>query len=253
MTDLNKNEFPDSESHLKRGSGVAVWRQIAERLGAEIRAGHRRQGEKIANEIDLARTFGVNRHTVRRAIAALVQDGLLEARRGKGTFVADSPIDYPIGARTRFSEIVSAQSRVPGGKLLRSCTEPADSLTSEKLRVPETTNLIRLETLAKVDGVPLSTSTAWFVANMVPDLVAIYRRTSSVTEVFKTYGLGDYQRAETRMTAQLAGPEDALLLEIDTSAPVMVTENLNVDADGRPIQFARTRFAAERVQLVVKS
>lgn len=241
------------EGRLKRGRGVAIWRQIAERLESDIRAGHYRKGKKIANEMDLAQTFGVNRHTVRRAIAALVDDGLLEARRGKGTFVANGTIDYPIGTRTRFSEIVSAQARVPGGHMLRSCIEAADSLTSEKLNVTEATDLVRLETLASVDGMPLSTSTAWFIAAMVPELADIYRRTNSVTEVFKAYGLGDYRRAETRMTAQLAGPEDALLLKIETGAPIMVTENLNVDASGRPIQFARTRFAAERVQLVVKS
>ena len=238
---------------MERSGGVALWRQIAERLKGDIRAGLWGQGAKLPAEAELARRFGVNRHTIRRAVGELANEGLVSSRQGRGTFVESAPISYPIGSRTRFSEIISRQAREPGGRLIASFRETAAPWLTDKLQLPAGSALHRLETLHVADGIPVSVSTAWFPAARFPDLVLHYAETGSVTKALAAHGVTDYSRARTDISARIAEPDEARLLQIPPDAPVLVTAVLNVDTDGKPIQVARTRFAAERVQLTVES
>jgi GntR family phosphonate transport system transcriptional regulator len=236
---------------LDRSAGIAVWRQIMETLKAEIVSGGFEKGSRLPPESEMAARFGVNRHTVRRAIAALTSEGILRADQGRGTFVASAPLSYPIGPRTRFSEIVSGQDRAPSGRLIGSALEEADALLSHQLQVPLGTLLIRLETLRVADGVPMIVATSWFEQARVPNFVADYADSGSITAALKRAGIEDYRRKETRLTAELVEARDAQQLGLALGQPVLVMESLNLDMAGRPIQVTRARVAADRVQLVV--
>lgn len=238
---------------LDRGAGIAIWRQIMEWLKAEIASGAFEKGSRLPPESEIAARFGVNRHTVRRAIAALTAEGVLRADQGRGTFVAAAPISYPITSRTRFSEIVSGQDKAPSGRLIGSGTEEADALLANWLKVPIGTLLIRLETLRVADGVPVMIGTSWFEQSRFPNLVADYAETGSITKALAKAGVADYRRKESRVTAELVDPQDVAVLNVASGQPVLVVESLNLDAEGKPMQYTRTRMAADRIQLVVES
>src|ERR1700754_1456527 len=104
-------------------AGVLLWRRIADDLEQSIIGGTFQAGSKLPGELDLAERFGVNRHTVRRAIAALAERGLVRAERGSGTYTEPPRIAYPIRSRTRFPEIVGSAGRAAGGRLIASATE----------------------------------------------------------------------------------------------------------------------------------
>ena len=87
---------------MKRGGGIAVWSQIEAVIESEIRDGAHEPGARLPTEAALARRFEVNRHTVRRALAALEQKGMLRIEQGRGTFVQDHVFDYFVRRRTRF-------------------------------------------------------------------------------------------------------------------------------------------------------
>lgn len=112
---------------LQRGGGLAAWRQIADALAGEIRSGALAAGAQLPAESALAARFGVNRHTVRRALGVLAEGGLVRTTQGRGSFVEQGPIAYPIGPRTRFSEIVSRTGREAWGDLIAAATVPADA------------------------------------------------------------------------------------------------------------------------------
>jgi GntR family phosphonate transport system transcriptional regulator len=241
-----------SQTKLDRAAGIAVWRQIMEMLKAEIVGGAHEKGSRLPPESEIAARFGVNRHTVRRAIAALTAEGLLRADQGRGTFVANAPLSYPINARTRFSEIVSGQDRAPGGRVIGSEIEDADALLAQHLEVPLGTPLIRIKTLRVADSLPMMVGTSWLEQARVPNLVADYAECGTVTEALRRAGIEDYSRKESRITAELVEMEDARQLGISIGQPVLVIESVNVDPDGRPVQYTRTRAAADRIQLVVE-
>jgi len=89
-------------------AGVALWRRVADHLEHAIADGRYPVDTRLPGEIEIAQRLGVNRHTVRRAIAALADRGFVRAERGSGTYVETRRLRYPIHSRTRFSEIVGA-------------------------------------------------------------------------------------------------------------------------------------------------
>ncbi|GAB4068071.1 phosphonate metabolism transcriptional regulator PhnF [Ancylobacter sonchi] len=257
MTDTDDTPMtpPSDEapSDVARGSGVALWKQIAERIEADISEGRLKPGARLPTEAELAERFGVNRHTLRRALATLTDQGLVEATPGRGTFVKEPPLRYPISPRTRFSEIVSGEGRAPGGRVIASQVEAATPDIATALRVAPGTQVLRLDMLREADNVPLTIGTHWYIAERCRDLDLIAAATGSVTRALEALGLGDYRRLETRITARLADEEERTLLALPPGRAVMVVESINGDPQRRPLQFTRARFSADRVQLIVKN
>ncbi|MEJ2675982.1 MAG: GntR family transcriptional regulator, partial [Acidihalobacter sp.] len=101
------------------------WRQIYGTLAEEMQQGILRPGQRLPTEPELAERFGVNRHTLRRAMAELRDDGLVRIERGRGTFVQEEVIDYPVTRRTRFSDIMIMSDHEPGQRALRALEMPA--------------------------------------------------------------------------------------------------------------------------------
>src|SRR6202007_1203108 len=101
-------------------SGVALWRQVADGIERGLAEGRYGAGERLPGETEIAETYRVNRHTVRRALAALAERGLVRAERGSGTYVEAPRLAYPLRSRTRFSEIVGAGGREPHGQLIEA-------------------------------------------------------------------------------------------------------------------------------------
>src|ERR1700750_1819729 len=107
------------------GSGVALWRQVADGIERGIADGSYAAGEKLPGETEIAGIYRVNRHTVRRALATLAERGLVRAERGTGPYVEAPRIPYPLRSRTRFSEIVGAGGHEPRGQLISAVEEAA--------------------------------------------------------------------------------------------------------------------------------
>ncbi|MGE0230542.1 MAG: phosphonate metabolism transcriptional regulator PhnF [Flavobacteriaceae bacterium] len=235
--------------------GVALWRQIADAIRADIRSGRYAAGQRIPADTALAETFGVNRHTVRRALAVLAREGLIASFRGRGTFVTAQPdrIRYPIGQRTRFSEIIQSQNREPRGRLISSGRIRAGGALARTLAVPAGSDVIEIETLYMADGTAFSVTTSWFSADRFPDLVAAYAETGSLTAALTRYGAGDYARLENRIYADVAGAADARLLGLREGQPVLIIDSVNGLGPHDPIQFSRARCAADRVELIVQT
>ena len=236
---------------VARGTGIAIWRQLAEIFEAAIADGTWRAGERLPTEAELAARHGVNRHTVRQALADLATRGLVRAQQGSGTYVEAPPLAYPIGRRTRFSDIVVAQAREPSGRLVSTRREVATPAIAEALALPEGGEVIRVETIRTADGVPISWALSAFPADRFPDVAAIYAETASFTAAFRAGGVEDYVRTATRIGARVADATDAERLEIAPGRPVLEVDCVNSDLDGRPIQWARARFVGDRVRIVV--
>jgi GntR family phosphonate transport system transcriptional regulator len=234
-------------------SGVALWRQVADGIERGIADGRFAAGERLPAEMEIAETYRVNRHTVRRALAALAERGLVRAERGSGTYVEAPRIAYPLRSRTRFSEIVGAGGREPRGQLIGASEEPATRELARQLGLKTGAPLIRIEALRLADRTPICVGTTWLAANRFPEAGRVYERARSMTKVLEHYGVRDYRRATTRVTAGIVDATDAVRLNLALGRPVLVVDSTDVDAGGAPLLTTRARFAAERVEFVVEN
>lgn len=228
-----------------------VWKSIAIALTDDIAQGRYETGGKLPAEAQLSARFGVNRHTVRRALADMAAQGLVHSRRGAGVFVAAKPTDYPIGKRVRFHQNLAREGRIPGKKLLTLETRAAGLREAEALRLTAGDPVLVYDGLSLADGQPIALAQAVFPAGLLPGLREALEEESSITKVLKRCGVEDYTRRETRIAAKLATATQALHLQISEGAPILRTTSVSVDTAGTPVEFGRTWFAGDRVTLTV--
>jgi GntR family transcriptional regulator, phosphonate transport system regulatory protein len=229
----------------------SLWAAIAATVKSEIKAGHYRPGDKLPTEAALATRFGVNRHTVRHALAVLAEEGMVHARRGAGVFVTARPTDYPLGRRVRFHQNVLAAGQTPLRRITRIETRPADADEARALKLRSGEAVHVVEGVSLADDQPIAAFRSVFPAGRLPRLPAALAADASITEALAACGVADYTREETRLTAQLADPMLAIALLVRPGSAVMRSVGLNVDENGLPVEHGTTWFAGERVTLTI--
>ena len=228
----------------------ALWVQIADTLRGELARDYP-PGTRLPTEAQLAARFGVNRHTVRRALGALAADGLVHARRGAGVFSAMPPIEYPLSRRTRFHVALSATGRVPGRQILSIQTSPADTDSATLLGLDDGAPVLCVEGLSLSDGGAIGHFRSLFPLLRLPGLEGALMREQGITAALAACGVSDYTRAWTKLCATRADGLLAHHLMLAPGDPVLRSESLNQDAQGRGVEYAITHFAGGRVTLLV--
>lgn len=230
-----------------------IWKAIADALRADLSEGRYRPGHKLPTETALADRFGVNRHTVRHGISALVAEGLVRTRRGAGAFVAATPTDYPIGRRVRFHENLIAAGRIPDKRVLHLEDRTASEGEARALHIGEGDAVCAYHGLSLADGQPIAIFESLFPLARLPGISAALTETSSVTEALGHAGVADYTRTSTRLTAVRATATHALHLQVTEGDPLLRSTSVNADETGQPVEYGRTWFAGDRVALTLEA
>lgn len=230
---------------------AALWKEIAQTLQAEIARGHFPSATRLPTEAELSARFGVNRHTVRHALADLAERGLVHPRRGAGVFVTGRSTDFPLGRRVRFHQAISAQGQTPAREITRIETRPCDAEEAEVLGLTPADPVHVVEGVSRADGQPLAAFRSVFPAARLMALPEALRANPSITAALLACGVADYTRASTRLTAKTAKPMLALLLRLPEGAPVLRSVSVNIDVAGVPVEYGTTWFAGDRVTLTV--
>lgn len=232
---------------IDRDTGIALYAQIAEVLERDyVRTGA--AGDRLPAEGELAALFAVNRHTLRRAVDELIAEGLLERRHGVGIFISDQLLDYRVGSHTRFTQTLADIGISTDTRVLQKMITPAPSGVARNLSLLADEPVLWMETLRLADGLPLCV-----ISHFLP--VAPF---SAMLDGYAGGSLHDYlaqdhgtlHRTESLVTAVLPQGDDAKLLGIAKNRPILRVKSLNVlDRDNTPVEYAITRFRADRIQL----
>lgn len=236
---------------LERKNSDPLWKQVHSALEGEIVDGVLAPGDRLPPESALSERFNVNRHTIRRATKALAESGLIRTERGKGSTVLDRTLSYPMSGRTRFSENMLANSAKPRSTMLYWDEKPADATVARHLEVPEGSPVIVIESLGRADGRLLYVSTGYFPKPGMGALVDAFKETGSLTTSFRRCGIHDYFRKGSRITTRPADTHERKELGLPGKYPVLVVEYINVDHEDMPIEYGVTRFAGDRIELLV--
>lgn len=242
---------PAAPEPAQRDAAMPLWQQIETALLKDIRAGQLSEGDKLPSAFDLAKRFGVNRHTVRRAIEALEERGFLRTETGRGSFVQEHPYHYPIGRRTRFGKAMHDLNVESRYRLIEAGTQAPPRLVARSLGLLAGERVHRVVYSSEVEGRTVDHSEAWFPAARFPGLDKVFADKLSVTRTLAEFGVRDYLRKHTAVMARLPAAEVARVLGQSTRRPVLCVHSLNVDTQGAPVQFGVTSFAGDWVQLMV--
>lgn len=235
---------------INRESGTAVFAQIARQIEQEIGQIYG-VGEWLPSESELALRFGVNRHTLRRAIDDLVDGGLLERHHGRGIRVITSPFDYKIGTGTRFTETLLSQGITTESQVLRKQIVPASDAVARKLSLQTGERVFWIETLRRADNSPLCVISHFLPAENYPEVEKGYSGGSLHQFLQNNYSIS-LRRTESLVTSCLPQGDDARLLSMPQNRPVLRVKSLNVEGtSGVPVEYAITRFRADIVQLSI--
>lgn len=229
-----------------------VWAEIAERLAEEIAGGRFAPGARLPSEHALADRFRVNRHTVRQALKSLASRGILRIEHGVGSFVGEFALEYALGRRTRFAENLARAGFKSKHLPLATGLREADEDVARRLKLKPGAPVVWLQTLGEARGRPVSLSEYHFPARRFAGVADAFVKTGSITRALAACGLTDYVRKWSSISAVMPEPRVAALLRQPSVRPVLLVESVNVDLHGRPVEFGRTRFAGDVVQLVVE-
>lgn len=233
---------------VSRESGQTLYAQIARQIAQEI-GNLYAPGQGLPPEGELAVRFGVNRHTLRRAVEELIDSGLVERRHGRGVFVCDAPLDYQLAASTRFTEVLSAHGLSTDSRILRCQTIPANERVAQRLDLNVADPVVWLETLRSADARPFCLSSHFIPASRFPSVGTHYQGGSLHEFLATAYGCV-LRRTESLVTSQMPTGDDAQLLGMPQNKPVLRVKSLNIDdRDCTPVEYVITRFRADRVEL----
>jgi GntR family transcriptional regulator, phosphonate transport system regulatory protein len=240
--------FDIDKDHQPKAS---FWNRIATEIAESISTGTYHPGERLPSEHALAEQFGVNRHTIRRALASLSNQGLVRIAQGSGTYVESFAVELMLAKRTRHHQNLSNAGLRGGLQVISSSTLQVTPSQATALQAPLHSLVLCVEVLGDAEGQPLHVSHRVFPLPRFEGLAAIVSQTGSITAAFAAAGVADYTRQDSRITAHMPDPLVASYLRQPISRPVIRVESVNIDMQGIPIEFATTWFSGDRVKLTV--
>lgn len=199
-----------------------LWSQVLEDLHRRLAEGE--FSDRFPGDADLVAHYGVSRHTVREAVRRLQADGLLDRRRGQGSFLTHAPIEQPIGKPYSLYRSVDC-AREGQESIVRVLEIRSDDLASVALGCPGEP-LLYLERLRLADGLPLAIDRSWLPAVHAQQLKSVdFRRASLCDELARLCGVRLTSGWE-RIRPALPEPHERELLEVGARQPAFAIERL---------------------------
>lgn len=218
------------------------YREIEQFLRALIAAAT--TGDPLPTEAELCKRFGVSRMTVRQALQELSNAGLVDRRRGLGTFVAARPLHRRPGVFLSFTEEMEHRGLVASSRLLSAGISPARAEEVVDLRLGEDADVVRIERIRLAGGVPIAFEDAALVVDHA-GVLASDLRAGSLHAGLNEMGVVASSATGT-VTARLARRAETRLLETAASAALLVEMRLLFDQHGRPFERTESRYVADR-------
>ncbi|MBN1487094.1 MAG: GntR family transcriptional regulator [Anaerolineae bacterium] len=221
---------------LPKTPGLALYAQVREALRAQIENGELKPGQQLPPEPDLATQFGISRMTVRRGIAALINEGLLYRRRGIGTFVTQFHIERDHNKLSSFFETSQELGADATIQFLEREIVPAEQEIAEALKVAFHEPLVHIRTLRLVGDVPVALHDEYIPHKLCPELMDEEIIDQHSWEVLDKHGYA-IKLAIQKNHARGATTEVAELLEMEEGSPLLFKHRTIFAEDGTPVVF----------------
>lgn len=204
-------------------------------------------GQALPSERDLAQVLNLSRVTVRKAIAGLVEEGLLNQRHGAGTFVAERIIK-PMSRLTSFTEDLRARGLNPRSEFFERSIGEVTPEEAMALNLSPGAPVVRLHRVRYAGDEPLAIERSVVPASALPDPSEVH---DSLYEVLERYG-NRPRRALQRLRAVLLGAQHARLLHVAVGSAGLSIERRSFLDDGRVVEFTSSWYRGDIYDFVAE-
>lgn len=228
--------------------------EVRQRILAQISSGQLRAGQKLGAERDLASEYQVSRSTLRLALTALEETGVVRRLpgRGGGTFISPEKIDRDLSQIVGVPSLLRGQGFTAGTRLISAAVMPADAKTRQALGLAEGEHIFDVVRIRLADSIPISLEHARFPAELFPGLLERPLGNSLYELLSKHYETTPDEAVE-QIDLVNATLDEARILEVPLAAPLLAVTRTTMDTKGRKIEFSHDLFRGDRTRITVRT
>jgi GntR family transcriptional regulator len=231
---------------------VPLYARIESVLAGEITSGFLKVGEQLPTEDSLIERFEVSRITVRRAIQNLVSRGLVEIRRGKGTFVVTPKITQELTELSGFVEDMRALGRTPAARVIGKQIVTADATVAAHLALTKGERVMRIHRVRLADGVPVSFDETYLPLEIGEKIITNNLKVEPIFSLLeRKYGIPLIE-ADYKLEAIAATAEVAAALKVKPDSPIFRIERTSYSTGGRPVDYEKLFYRGDLVSFVTR-
>ncbi|AMQ84287.1 MULTISPECIES: GntR family transcriptional regulator [Pseudomonas] len=231
---------------------LPLYQRLRDHLAEQIANNRWRPGEAIPTEAALSAEYQLSTGTVRKAVDALVSEGILERQQGRGTFVRRPQFQSSLFRFFRF-QTAAGERKVPESRILSIEPMIAPSAVAQALGLPPDAPVIRIVRVRLLDVQPVLAEEIWLPRSRFQPLLEIdlSRQGPLLYPIYEEVCGQVVAYAEETLTAESVNEVHARLLQVPISSPVVVIERLARDYAGTPLEWRRSRGHAEHFRYSV--
>ena len=237
---------------LSSDARLPLYQRLRDQLAEQIANNRWRPGEAIPTEAALSAEYQLSTGTVRKAIDALVSEGILERQQGRGTFIRRAQFQSSLFRFFRF-QTISGERQVPESRILSIEPVAAPSAVAQALGLPADAPVIRIVRVRLLDVKPVLAEEIWLPRQRFQALLEIdlSREGPLLYPIYEEVCGQVVASAEETLTAESVNDVHARLLQVAVNSPVIVIERLARDYSGSPLEWRRSRGHAEHFRYSV--
>jgi GntR family transcriptional regulator len=233
-----------------RSNGMPAYKQIQAAIMKRIEGGHLKPGDAVDSERELARLHKVSLMTARHALTALEREGMVQRRRGAGTFVAPPKIHF--NKLTSFTEQMSGRSLAAFSKVLSFVVVDNEQEVAARLSLNANTRLLKVERLRLAADEPFAVETCYLPADEFSGLTRNAIARGSLFSILEgTYGV-QLAYADEEMDATAAAPATANLLQVPRDEPLLRIRQVIYSTKGKAALYVIGLYRSDRHTLLVR-
>lgn len=240
-----------NEPDFKKAPGTALHRQIFLVLKDGIAQGIYPPGTALPTEESLVESFGVSRVTVRRALADLELEGVVQRRHGRGTFVREGLATAAGMASLSFIDELRHTAQQTDVRVVTLESVAPPPAVRAFLQVPHDGKVVRAVRVRMAGKVPLMITEAWVPGELGRSITAAALKRSPMYELLNRLGVR-FGRVVQEISAESADPQRAALLECELSTALIRMSRLMHDDAGRPVMYVTAHLTPQHSRIVME-
>ncbi len=237
---------------MNKNSRIPLYAQVEDILISRIASGALPLGSKLPTEDDLIEEFEVSRTTIRKTIQSLIQQNLVEIRRGKGTFVAHPKITQELTELTGFVEDMQVLGRQATARVLSQQIIAANDAVARQLVLPGGTPVVRIHRVRLADDMPISFDETYLPRELGEKIIAENLAIEPIFSLLEQRYDTPLLEAKYQLEAIAADTVVAAALGVEVGSPIFLIERTSYTVGNRPVDYEKLYYRGDQIRFVTQ-